>query len=178
MRVLGVLIALAMLSACATGSNGYQDSTLGSTGLSDRRVSDRQWELGFRGSRDVAYSQLIDLFTLKAAEIGRREGFTHVVVEPPVVADYTLTRGTGCAGTALGRSVCPVGPIINSPSRIRQRATTTVTFFDVEVDDAISVDEAYERLAPFYLDGIGALPDVDKPQSSRTDGWITGAPGF
>jgi hypothetical protein len=159
MRIFGVLAILALLTACAGGSTSYRSAILGSSGISSQQLSDTQWELGFRGSRDV---RLGDYLSLKAAQIGRREGFTHFILERPTVRPHQFSRNSSCASTSGGRnSVCQ--PIMRR-ANINQRAVSTVTFVGADVAGATSVDETYERLAPYYIDGIGSLPEIDKPE--------------
>lgn len=128
----------------------YRDSWWGSSGLSDRQMSETSWRLRFKGNRWADEPLIADCIELKAAEIGREEGYSHFIIDEFRAYSELRTRGSRNACHSNGQSsVCTQGQLRLD---IKNHGEAVVTYFNEPVDGAIVVTEAYERLAPLYLD--------------------------
>lgn len=168
MRALAIVAAV-LISGCTTyteaGLAGGVQGLFG--GVNDRQVADRVWEIEADGNAFVGTGRMNDFVYLRAAEIGRREGYSHFQVLDAASGyrSQTIQNNSGrfnattnCFGAHCNTRGTYSGPSsyeVHKPSAgLRVLFITEDEYASLPLSDramVTSVDRLWQDLGPQYI---------------------------
>jgi hypothetical protein len=163
MRVLIIAALATTLIGCAAkyGDMGFMG------GVSDRQIGQQVWAIRGAGNAFTSLSDTENFVMLRAAEIGREQGYSHFVFlsEDSNVRSETRTTGgttfnatTSCYGTFCNTYGSSSGPVTTTTYKPDSEAR--VLFITQDEYDAMSeadrrfvmsVDQVWADLSPEYV---------------------------
>lgn len=167
-----VLVGLA-LSACGAQGTPYQPLA-DEGGFEETRLQERVYRVSFKGNRFTSEADVIDFLFLRCAELTRRHGHTHFVIEedfgrtqmtkPPVRGGTSLAFGMGFSsrrsfwGAGIG-----IGPRHYDPPELAYHLAMFVIRMLDEEEAAAMGKRAFQ--ADFIVESLA----VKKAKSQRKD---------
>lgn len=163
MRWFAIVAALFAASCTSYGDMGFTG------GVEHRQIGQQAYLIRAGGNAFARLNQIEDFVYLRAAEIGRENGYTHFMLasddsgyrsETFTTGGYNYSGTTSCFGgvcNSYGNMSGPTTSTVNKPE-----AEMRVIFFTSEQYASLSpqeqamtlmVDSVWNDLAPEYLDG-------------------------
>ncbi|MGX6646466.1 CC0125/CC1285 family lipoprotein [Maricaulaceae bacterium MS644] len=162
MRWLAIGAALFAASCTTYGEMGYAG------GVEHRQVGQQVYQIRASGNAFSRLGQIEDFIFLRAAEIGREQGFSHFALltdesgyrsETITTGGYNYSGTTNCFGSTCNTRGNITGPTTSTVSK--PEAEMRVMFFAPQQFAALSaqeqamtlaVDDVWNEIAPEHLD--------------------------